>query len=97
MIWATGDCHGNFERFRPEYFPEQAQMTKDDVVVVTGDFGGIWFGDARDDEALGCRKVCPSRWRSWTATMKTMMRWQAILQRNGRAVKYTASVRMCCI
>ena len=22
MIWATGDCHGNFERFRPEYFPE---------------------------------------------------------------------------
>ena len=39
MIWATGDCHGNFERFRPEYFPEQAQMTKDDVVVVTGDFG----------------------------------------------------------
>ncbi len=38
MIWATGDCHGNFERFRPEYFPEQAQMTKDDVVVVTGDY-----------------------------------------------------------
>ena len=59
MIWATGDCHGNFERFRPEYFPEQAQMTKDDVVVVTGDFGGIWFGDARDDEALGCLESLP--------------------------------------
>lgn len=59
MIWATGDCHGNFERFRPEYFPEQAQMTKDDVVVITGDFGGIWFGDARDDEALGCLESLP--------------------------------------
>ena len=59
LLWATGDCHGNFERFRPEYFPEQAQMTKDDVVVVTGDFGGIWFGDARDDEALGCLESLP--------------------------------------
>lgn len=59
IVWATGDCHGNFERFRPEYFPEQAQMTKDDVVVVTGDFGGIWFGDARDDEALGCLESLP--------------------------------------
>lgn len=28
MIFVTGDCHGNFERFKPEYFPEQAQMTK---------------------------------------------------------------------
>lgn len=52
MIFVTGDCHGNFERFKPEYFPEQAQMTKDDVVIITGDFGGVWFGDKRDDEPL---------------------------------------------
>lgn len=31
MVFVTGDTHGNFERFKPEYFPEQAQMTKDDV------------------------------------------------------------------
>ena len=30
MIYATGDTHGNFERFREEYFPEQTSMTKDD-------------------------------------------------------------------
>ena len=52
MIYATGDCHGNFRRFQPEYFPEQAGMTKNDVVIIAGDFGGVWFGDSRDDETL---------------------------------------------
>ena len=42
MIYATGDTHGNFERFRGEYFPEQTSMTKDDYVIVCGDFGGVW-------------------------------------------------------
>ena len=44
MIFVTGDCHGNFERFKPKYFPEQAQMTKRDIVICAGDFGGVWFG-----------------------------------------------------
>lgn len=52
MIYVTGDCHGNFRRFQSEYFPEQANMTKDDTVIITGDFGGVWFGDSRDDETL---------------------------------------------
>ena len=51
-IFATGDTHGNFERFRPEYFPEGRELTKEDVVLQLGDFGGVWFGDERDDEAL---------------------------------------------
>ena len=52
MIYVTGDCHGNFRRFQPEYFPEQAGVTKNDVVIIAGDFGGVWFGDSRDDETL---------------------------------------------
>lgn len=52
MIYVTGDCHGNFRRFQSEYFPEQANMTKDDTVIITGDFGAVWFGDSRDDETL---------------------------------------------
>ena len=52
MIYVTGDCHGNFRRFQPEYFPEQAGMTKNDVVIIAGDFGGVWFADSRDDETL---------------------------------------------
>ncbi len=42
MIYVEGDCHGDFRRFSTENFPEQKEMTKRDVVIVTGDFGGIW-------------------------------------------------------
>ena len=35
MICATGDLHGNALRFQPEYFPEQAEMTKDDYYYFT--------------------------------------------------------------
>ena len=59
MIFATGDCHGNFERFKPEYFPEQAQMTKRDIVICAGDFGGVWFGDGRDEAALDWLESLP--------------------------------------
>ena len=52
MVFVTGDCHGNFRRFQSECLPEQANMTKDDTVIITGDFGGVWFGDSRDDETL---------------------------------------------
>ena len=52
MIYVTGDTHGNFRRFQPEYFPEQVGVTKNDVVIIAGDFGGVWFGDSRDDETL---------------------------------------------
>ena len=38
MIYVTGDTHGNFERFRPEYFPEQAELTRNDVVIIAGDY-----------------------------------------------------------
>ena len=38
MIYATGDTHGNFQRFAPEHFPEQAGMTKEDYMIICGDF-----------------------------------------------------------
>ena len=40
-IFITGDTHGDFRRFRADIFPEQRQMTKEDFVIVCGDFG-IW-------------------------------------------------------
>lgn len=42
MIYVTGDCHASFERFSTHRFPEQKEMTRDDFVIVCGDFGGIW-------------------------------------------------------
>lgn len=45
MIYITGDCHQNFERFNRHIFPEQKEMTKDDCVIICGDFGGVWNKD----------------------------------------------------
>lgn len=43
MIYLTGDTHASFsKRFNNENFPEQRKMTKDDYVIICGDFGGIW-------------------------------------------------------
>ncbi len=43
MIFLTGDTHADFTyRFSTESFPEQEEMTKDDYVIVCGDFGGVW-------------------------------------------------------
>lgn len=30
-IYITGDTHGDFRRFRPDIFPEQNSMTKEDL------------------------------------------------------------------
>lgn len=42
MIFVTGDCHADFKRFSKEIFPEQEEMTKEDYVIICGDFGGVW-------------------------------------------------------
>lgn len=42
-IYFTGDTHGDFERFRRERFREQVRLTKDDYVLICGDFGGVWI------------------------------------------------------
>lgn len=42
MIYITGDCHSEFRRFNTRIFPEQKEMTKEDYVLICGDFGGVW-------------------------------------------------------
>lgn len=41
-IWVTGDIHGDPRRFSTDNFPEQKDMTKDDYVIILGDFGLVW-------------------------------------------------------
>ena len=50
MIYITGDCNQNFERFNASIFPEQNDMTKDDYVIICGDFGGVWNKDEESKE-----------------------------------------------
>lgn len=42
VIWITGDIHGDPTRFITENFPEQKEMTREDYVVICGDFGLVW-------------------------------------------------------
>jgi len=44
VIFITGDIHGKLgvERFTSKRFPEQLHLTKEDYLIVTGDFGLIW-------------------------------------------------------
>ena len=42
MIYITGDTHSDFSRFTEENFPIQTEMTKNDYVIICGDFGGVW-------------------------------------------------------
>jgi predicted phosphodiesterase len=38
-IYVTGDCHRDYKKFTADNFPEQKEMTKDDYVIILGDFG----------------------------------------------------------
>lgn len=42
MIYVTGDIHGSNRRFYTRLFPEQKKMTKDDYMIICGDFGLVW-------------------------------------------------------
>ena len=55
MIYITGDTHSDFSRFTEEKFPIQSEMTKDDYIIICGDFGGVWTFEEeskREKEAL---------------------------------------------
>ena len=42
MIYITGDTHSDFTRLSTGKFPIQKEMTKNDYVIICGDFGGVW-------------------------------------------------------
>lgn len=48
MIYITGDIHGDPSRFSSHSF-DCNYMTKDDIVIIAGDFGLIWNYKGEDD------------------------------------------------
>lgn len=49
-LFLTGDTHGDydFHKLTTHCFPVQKELTRDDVVVVMGDFGVCWDGGEQD-------------------------------------------------
>lgn len=50
MIYITGDTHGSIDvgKLNTRNFPRQKEMTKDDSVIICGDFGCVWDGSKED-------------------------------------------------
>lgn len=54
MVFVTGDTHADWlHRLKVDSFPEQKEMSKDDYVIVCGDFG-IWDNSKRENYNLDC-------------------------------------------
>ena len=51
-IFMTGDTHGDFSRLRPVAFRKQGSLTKDDCLIICGDFGGVWDGSEIEQQWL---------------------------------------------
>lgn len=49
-IWITGDTHTphDVSKFHEDRFPEQSNLSKDDYMIICGDFGGVWDGGKHD-------------------------------------------------
>ena len=51
MIYITGDTHipHDIHKLSAKQFPEQKTLTKEDYVIICGDFGGVWEEGNRSD------------------------------------------------
>ena len=64
MIFITGDCHGEFQKFSTPAFPEYREMVKDDKLTMYFEdlaqrltFINCFFGHYHDDRKIMCRFI----------------------------------------
>lgn len=50
MVYITGDTHAHIDigKLSTSHFPQQKEMTKDDYLIICGDFGLVWDGSRRE-------------------------------------------------
>lgn len=60
MIYLTGDLHGDVDgkRLSIDQF-DYSGLTKEDYLIVCGDFGYVWNGNEKDDEKLDWLESLP--------------------------------------
>lgn len=59
MIYVTGDIHGEPKRFGKYKFVDGMRMTKNDTMIILGDFGLIWSGDKTEEYLLDWMESLP--------------------------------------
>ena len=52
-LFVTGDMHcnacGEFSKLNTKNFPVQKELSKDDYILIAGDFGCIWNGSTEEE------------------------------------------------
>ena len=99
-IFVTGDVHGVAEygasRFSSRVWPLGRTLTRDDVVIVAGDFGFIWSGSNTDKYWLDWFESKP-----WTTCLSTVITriticWRGCRSESGTGASFTRPAHMCC-
>ena len=58
MIYVTGDTHGTIDSGKLiQFAADHPELSKDDYLIICGDFGGIWRDET--DEQLALFEKCP--------------------------------------
>lgn len=61
-IYITGDIHGDPFRLSSKNFPEGKDLTKDDFVIIAGDFGIIWSNLPSESEKYNLEWLQSKPW-----------------------------------
>lgn len=66
MIYITGDIHGDIDigKLNTRHFPEQKNLSKNDYLIICGDFGLVWDGSRRENY-----------WRNWLSNKPFTTLW----------------------
>lgn len=59
MIYLTGDTHGEFTRLTQNRLLRKGALTREDYVIICGDFGGIWYAGERQEKTLDALSRLP--------------------------------------
>ena len=92
MIYITGDKHGSYQLddLSAANWPEGQDLSKNDYLIIAGDFGGVFYGDEKDKKVLDFYESC-----SWTTLFidgnhenSDLLSQYAITEWNGGKVQY---------
>lgn len=76
MIYLTGDTHAEFQRFAKRRFFGYKGLNKNDMVIVLGDFGGIWCSNDRAKFNLTDKMVKEEMyWLNWLSHLPFKICW----------------------
>jgi hypothetical protein len=62
MLFITGDCHGKFDKFSNTNWPISTNLTRDDYVIVAGDFGLLFHPTQTKEEIWWTKWITSKPW-----------------------------------